>query len=385
MPTIPLTGDPARVLAAMHAEASRITGLSDFGGAEYLFPLELIIRELVASDLSDAGRVWIYGDFVNALVSRLVREQSWKTYPHFRSRRIERPVVICGVPRTGTTALHKMLSLDPQFQGLEHWLTRWPKPRPPREQWPDEPGYQRATNRIEELFELIPGLRAVHEINAHELDECIEILRTDFVTNNFPSSYDVPGYYAWFREQDETPSYRRLADTIRLIGLNDDRTWLLKNPGHIAQLGALLAVFPDARVIVTHRDPAKSLGSVASLLSGLWHRVYNHPDVTRLGPRELDYWSRAIASAREVRSRCSDAQFLDVHHRDFHSDPIGCVRRIYDHFELDLTPAVEQAMRDWISANPADKHGAHHYRIEDYGITAAQVKAAMGDPEARRD
>lgn len=378
MRNTPLSGDPLQVISDLHAEASRLTGLSDFGAEEYRQPLERIIRELVVSDLSDIGRAWIHGDFVNALISRLVREQGWKTHPHYRSRRIERPVVICGVPRTGTTALHKVMSLDPQFQGLDHWLTRWPKPRPPHSEWRDEPGYQRAAQRIEDLFELVSGLRAVHEINVEELDECIEILRTDFVTNNFPSSYDVPEYYAWFREQDETPSYHRLADTLRLIGLHDDRTWLLKNPGHIAQLGALLTVFPDARVIITHRDPAKSIGSVASLLSGLWRRVYNHPDVTRLGPRELDYWSRAIASAQDVRSRYPAEQFLDIEHAVFHRDPVGCVHRIYDHFGLNLAPEVEQGMRAWLAANPADKHGVHQYRIDDYGITAEQVYSVMG-------
>lgn len=379
----PMIGTTAQVVDAMHADATRQTGLTDFGDPAYRAPLAMIVDELLASDLSEIGRSWVHDGMVVLLVARLVREENWKKHPEYRTRKIDRPVIICGAPRTGTTALHQVMAVDPQFQGLTHWLAHSPQPRPPRDTWDREPGFQRAAAALERHFELVPSMRANHEVNVDDVDECLEVLRTDFVSNAFPSSYDLPRYNEWFQQQDETPYYRNLLDTIRLIGLNDDRTWLLKNPGHIANLGALLAVFPDARVIITNRDPVKSVGSLASLLSGLWYLVYNKADVTRIGPRELAYWSKARASAREVRRQHPADQIIEVDHRDFHSDPIGTIRKVYDTFGLTLTPETEQAMRDWLAANPAGKHGAHKYDIEDYGVTAEQVRAAMGDGSTR--
>lgn len=377
---MPVT-DPAQLIDELHVEAAGITGLTDFGPTDYREPLLRAVTEIEQAELTETGRAWFRHDVVNALAGRLVREDSWKRHPEYATRRIVAPLVICGVPRTGTTALHKVMSQDPQFQGLNHWLTHWPLPRPPRELWDREPGFHRAAAALEALYELNPALRGQHEVSPDELDECFEVLRLDFVTNTFPSSYHAPEYDAWLRRQDETPYYRRLADTIRLIGLHDDRTWLLKNPAHIGQLGPLFTVFPDARVIVTHRDPVKSIGSVASLLAGVQRMSYRNPDPTEVGRRELGYWAQAEASARVFRAANPDKQFIDIDHADFHRDPITTVRHVYDRFDLELTPPVERAMRTWLAANPADKHGAHRYDIEDYGITAAQVHAAFAAPQ----
>ncbi len=368
-----------RALAdALCAEATRRTGLTDFGPVGFREPLEMLADHLESSLLSAAGREALLEDLVTALIGRLVREDEWKKNPGWRARSIDRPLIICGIPRTGTTALHKLLSVDPQFQGLDQWLTSWPKPRPPRDEWPREQGYRNAVATLEKLFEAVPELRVSHNIVADEVDECLEILRLDFIANRFPSVLIIPEYDAWFQSQDETLLYERLADTIRLIGLHDERTWLLKNPGHFGHLKELFSAFPDARVIITHRDPVKSLGSLGSVLTGPRSMFYDDPRLTQMGPLDLAYWARAKQATDAVRAERPDGQILDVDHRRFHADPMGTVRDIYDHFGITLDDAVARAMEAWLAANPADKHGAHTYRLEDYGITADEIRAQLG-------
>lgn len=361
------------------AEASRRTGLTDFGPDGFRKPLAMLADHLSSPLLTENGRAALRDDLIVALVGRLIREDEWKKNPEWRTRKIDRPLVICGIPRTGTTALHKLLSVDPQFQGLDHWLTSWPKPRPSRAKWPQEQGYQNALAALEKLFEMVPQLRVSHDIVADEVDECLEILRLDFIANRFTSIYIVPEYDAWFQSQDETPLYQRLADTIRLIGLNDDRTWLLKNPGHFGHLDELFTAFPDARVVITHRDPVKSLGSLGSVLAGPRQMFYDDPHLEMIGRRELAYWTQAKKATDATREKRQEGQILDINHLDFHRDPMQTVRNIYEHFGLTLSDEVATAMVKWLAANPADKHGAHSYKLEDYGITADQVRAGLGE------
>lgn len=363
------------IIADVQARAIQRAGHDDFGPDGYLRPLAMILEET-----RDRPGIDFWKEEMEiALVGRLVREAEWKRNPAYATRAIAAPLVICGIPRTGTTALHKLLSMDPQFQGLDHWLTAWPKPRPPRAQWADEPGFRHAVALLEKRFANQPGMKISHDVVADEVDECLEVLRLDFVANRFPSMTSLPDYDRWYQRQDETPYYRRLADTIRLIGLNDDRQWLLKNPGHFGHLDSLLAVFPDARIIVTHRDPVKSLPSLCSVLRHSHQAVDPAADLKAMARRELAYWSDAKRRTERERANIPAGQILDVHHREFHADPIGVARGIYDRFGLTLTPETEAVMRAWLAANPADKHGVHTYDLATYGLTEDAIREAFGE------
>ena len=161
--------------------------------------------------------------------------------------------------------------------------------------------------------------------------------------------------------------------------MNDDRPWLLKNPGHFVGIETLLKVFPDARVIVTHRDPLKALASLNSILSHPRKLIDPEINLHVLGQRDLDYWSKGVEAMRRARAERPADQFHDVAHSDFHSDPIGTIRAIYDHFGLTLDEVTEERMRTWIAANPAGKHGEHCYEPGDYGLDAKHVRAAFKD------
>lgn len=373
--TEPGTIDVDAEMAALHEEATRRSGLTDFGPDDYLPPLRMLVEAMNTVTRDEAGRAYWREEMIGTLIPRAARNMSWQQHPECRNRRIEKPLVICGVPRTGTTALHKVMSIDPQFQGLENWLSIWPMPRPPREQWAEQPGYGIAAKMLADRGATIPGLTSQHEVVVDEVDECMEVLKLGFVNNRYPSLSLIPEYDSWFQARSELPCYREMADTYRLIGLNDDRPWLLKNPGHTVSMDALLEVFPDAQVIVTHRDPYLALGSLCSILSHPRQLTVPGIDLKLTGPRELGYWSKGVEPVAKARAECPAGQFYDVDHANFHADPIGTIRGIYDHFGYTLTDEVAKRMRTWLAANPAGKHGGHAYDPRDYGLDRDEVRA----------
>ncbi len=360
----------------LHATASRMTGLRDFGATDYRRGLAQLLRALDSDcEFSATGRQFAYGTVLGTLTARLYAEEGWKRHPECRSLAIQRPLIITGVPRTGTTALHKLLSMDPQFQGLEHWLSEAPMVRPPRDCWPEIPEYRASVAALESYFELMPQMRTAHDIVADEVDECLEVLRQDFVSNRFASGMPIPSYDRWFREQDERAAYRRYADVLRLIGAAEpEKRWLLKNPGHIAQPDALLEVFPDACIVQTHRDPVKALPSLCSTLL-MSRRMYEGEaaQAELIGPRECEYWGAAVEAAQVVRER-HPRQFFDVDHGSIYAHPLGTVRAIYDHFDLTLAPTAAARMQGWIAENPPGKHGEHRYDVASFGISAEDIR-----------
>lgn len=355
-------------------QAAAACGLSDFGDGyrEGLDALLAAIRDDVVLTAENVPR--LTGPIVALLVSRLHSEQGWKQRPDCLARSVRAPIVVTGIPRTGTTALHKLLSMDPQFQGLEQWLIATPAPRPPRERWAQDPRYCAAASAQEAFLAAVPELRVSHEVKADEVDECLGLLAQSFVSHYPATGMILPSYDRWWWGRDETPSYRRYADNLRLIGADSGQRWLLKNPGTLAHLDALFAVFPDACVIQTHRDPARAIPSVCSVIwpAACFYQA-RRVEPARIGPRELELWAWSAERARAVRQRRGE-RFLDVSHADFRREPLGTVHKIYDRFGLTLSAGAEQRMRDWIAANPEGKHGRHEYTLEQFGLTEAMVR-----------
>ena len=366
----------------LHAAATQMTGgLDDFGPRGYLPGLRQLLAAIDAElQCTDIGRQFAVGTIVGTLAARLHTEHGWKQRPDYRAVEIRKPIVITGVPRTGTTALHKLLSMDPQFQGLERWLTEAPQPRPPRATWASNPSFKATVANLEAFFAAMPEMRKAHDMVADEVDECLEVTRQDFVSNRFGSSMHVPSYDRWWQRQSELPSYRRYVDVLRLVGANDPgKRWLLKNPGHVAEIDCLFQVLPDACVIQTHRDPVKAIPSLCSTLA-MARRMFEG-DATRpgiIGPREIEYWAQAMSKTARARALRPD-QFHDVDHRDFHRNPMKVVRGIYDRFDLTLSDTVASRMERWIADSPTSRHGEHRYDVADYGITAEQIRERFAD------
>lgn len=365
---------------ALHETAIEMSGCSDFGDTRYLAGLRVLLRALDEEcPMTPEGREFAFFEIVLALNARLATQRGWTEHPELLKTEIRAPLVITGLPRSCTTVLHRLLAVDPQFQGLESWLANAPMPRPPREWWAGLKGFRRTDDRLQRWFETVPQFRMVHDMAVDDMEECIELLRQDFVSNRFGCNFPVPSYDRWWMAQDDRPSFTRYADVLRLIGGREpERRWLLKNPGHIYAIDHLLAVFPDAMIVYTHRDPLQSMPSVASLIHMAHQMAVGEGASKNTGPREVEVWSRGTQPMLAARARRPD-QFHDVTHADYVRDPLAVVRGIYDRFGLVLTPAVERAMQGWIDAHPPGRHGEHRYTLEEYGLTEAGVRARFRD------
>ena len=358
--------------ASLLERARTSAGLDDFGDPEFVEGLRRWLRSLDDdADLSAAGRRMALGMTLTALIGRLESEASLAAHPDVRGARLERPIVILGLPRTGTTVLHRMLCCDPRNQGLELWLGHSPQPRPPRETWPSLPGYRRCVTLQEAAARLTPALARIHAMAADAPDECWNLLRQSFRTVTFECSARVTGYARWWADCDMGPAYARWADNLRLVGCNDrHRRWVVKDPSHLFAPEALLDAVPEALFVMTHRDPARSLPSVCSLTATARSENDRVFDAEAHGRAQSALWLRGLERTLALRARQPE-RFVDLHFDAFRRDPLAAVRSLYERIGVPHDPAAEAAMRGYLDANPSEPH---RYAPEDYGDTAAEIR-----------
>jgi hypothetical protein len=286
-------------------------------------------------------------------------------------------VFVTGLPRTGTTALHRLLTADPAHQGLEVWLAEVLQPRPPREQWADNPVFQHIQAGYERHHTEHPEFMSVHYIAADQVEECWQLLRQSMRSISWECLAHLPWYSAWLRAQDWTQAYRRHRRNLQLIGLPDaGRRWVLKNPSHLFALDALLAVYPDALVIQTHREPTTAIASVCSLAaqaSAGWSPTFTGEVI---GRDQLKLWASGLELFTAERARHDPGRFCDVRYDALVADPLGTLERVYGHFGLPFTGAAADAMRVMVSQKGASS--AHQYTLADFGLTAEDVNERFG-------
>ncbi|WP_161830714.1 sulfotransferase family protein [Steroidobacter agaridevorans] len=366
----------------LHEAAIRKTTLDDFGDPSYRRGLEALLHSYDA-DLRPSEFGWqrLYEGIIGILSSRLHTEQSLAEHPEIISVPIRRPLIITALPRTGTTALHRLLAVDPQFQTLERWLIDWPMVRPPRKNWKDYPAYRDCENWIEAMHAGIPESRKQHELLPDQAEECYGLLMQSFTCRTF--ALLCPSYADWYATQSASKSYIRYSNILRLIGsAEQNKPWLLKCPIHMTDIDTLLEVFPDACVIQTHRDPARAIPSLCSLQYTA-RQYLGHPATPdSIGAWQCTFWRFAVDQVQRARQRFP-RQFFDVDHRRFVTDPLAVVQSIYEYFGLTLTPHTEQQMRTWIEASPTSRHGRHEYPLDSWGVTQGQICELFADYRAQ--
>jgi hypothetical protein len=372
-----------------HELVSRELGADDFGPDDYVPGLKVLLQSMDYDPrFSSTGRRMAWGMVVGVLKGRAQAVLSMKRNPGFDARRIASPVVITGIPRTGTTALHRLLAVDARFQGLQTWLLDSPMPRPPIETWKDYPQFQKTVATLEAQYAATPEKRAAHYRAAEEVHECCMLLRQSFVSNLWNCAWSAATYDAWWQCQSEAAAYGHFYRCVQLIGCHEPhRRWLLKNPGHIDNLDLLFAIYPDARVIQTHRDPAKAVPSLVSLLmqlNALTEEGRREQRAQTMLTREIAKWSNAVRKAECVR-RQHPGQVLDVVHADFHRDPMAVLDRIYAFIDMDISEDLRAAFAQRIREKPELSHGPHRYRISDYGMSEAEARAPFADYIRRYD
>ena len=367
-------GFAAREPALLDA-ARRATGLDEFGAGSWLEHFRVLLRAYdEESRLTDAGRQMVEGEIGGALAARLACEAAWRRDPSVLRHEIRRPLFILGLPRSGTTALHWLLAQDPANQVLEYWLAAAPRPRPPRASWETEPAFQSAVEVLKWIYQTDPGLKAIHWMEADGPEECRHLFVQSFLDHTFDSNATIPGYTKYFEAQDMRPAYQRHRDVLKLVGsTSPERRWVLKYPAHMRELDVLLGVYPDACIVQTHRDPARVLPSICSLVTG-WRSLYEGTaDAHAIGRWQLEMYASMMEQAMEVRARAKPAQFCDFPFRELVTEPLGAIARLYDHFGFELTGEAERRMRAWQDDNPQGKHGGHHYTLEEFGLREGEI------------
>ena len=346
------------------------------GDPGYLEGLRALLTSLdEEASLTPIGAFAIRAQIVEALRSRILLERGWREHPAAARATVERPLIITGLARTGTSALHQLLAADPALQGLELWLAGAPKPRPPREQWSTDADFVACDERMRALHERSPNMQAIHRSAADQVDECWYLLAQDFAHSGWEALANVPSFAAWWAASDMRGPYRRHRRNLQLIGHREpERRWLLKDSTHLFDLDALLSVYPDAMVVHTHRDPVPVIASTCSLCWSARSALDAAPDAEAFGRSTLALWERAITRTLAVRAARDPSQFYDLHFDDFQRDPIAAVASIYDHFGLRLSAEAEAAMRRQRSENPRGKYGEHRYTLGDWQLSADEIR-----------
>lgn len=364
--------------------ARRQAGLDDFGpDSSFLEPLRTLLFCLdKEADLSFLGRIGARRFILQQLQNRLLIEGVIRRHPEILAEKIERPIIIAGLPRTGTTHLHSLLSQDQNLQYLAYYELLEPV-LSAREQTSgngQDPRIARCRQSLETLDWMMPYFQRMHELSVEGCHEEINIFTIHFSSMLFENMYRCPTYRDWYRQADHRPAYdflKRVLQMFQWQRRSQGQRWVLKSPQHLETLDALIDTFPDARIVQTHRDPVRITAS--TLVMDTYGK--------RMATREVDlringrYWSRRVEDllygAMEGRRKLPQEQVTDVIFPEFIKDQIGTVERLYRFFELPFTEQARQAMAAFIAANPKGRHGTVDYVLEDFGIDPQERRAAL--------
>lgn len=358
------------------AAAVRTTGLSDLGGDEHEEGLRVLLEDYAgAAGLTPVGNHRMRGTVKGLLVAKLLAQQGFADHPDHEDVAIERPVFVTGLPRSGTTLLQRLLTAAPAAQGLEQWLADLPQPRPPRETWEDHPIFAAMQGGYRAFHEANPELAGIHYSDAASHEECWRLLQHAGTSAAFETQAYTPAYTAWLQSADWAPAYRRHRRLLQLIGLRDaEKRWVLKNPSHLYSLDALLAEYPDALVVVTHRDPVTCVASMCSLAEASTRGTSTVFVDDTIGRTQLDLLAREQERYRAARAGHPDS-FLDVSYEDLVAEPVAVARTVHAAAGMAWDDAVETSVREELAASRSGHRAPRHsYTLADYGLTEAQVR-----------
>jgi len=349
------------------------TGLDDFGDDSFREALQVLLQAFeTEAELSFVGRICVHGDTVRLLSNRLRLLADRRRHPAIGAEVIRRPLFITGLPRSGTTFLHALLAQDPAHRAPQVWEVMHPSPPPEQASYATDARIPATARELKWLDLLMPDFETVHLIDARLPQECIAITSHDFRSYTFESMYTVPSYRAWHDRQDKRPVYEFHRHFLQHLQWRcPGQRWVLKAPSHLLALEALLQVYPDAGIILTHRDPLKVLASCASFTEVLRRGFSDRLDKAALAQEVLERWVGGAELAVKYRQDQGilHQQLFDVHYLELLRDPMSMVRRIYEFFDLELTGAAETAMKRFLLANPKNKGGVHRYSLEEFGLT----------------
>ncbi len=358
----------------------RTAGLDDFGRGPFRQPLELLVESLNAeANLNEIGRYIATERMLTHTVNRLNYVRDRERFPEISNERIVKPVFIVGLPRTGTTILHDILGQDPSNRVPMTWEAMFPSPPPEAATFETDPRIAMCEATFPGVELQIPAFKAMHPMGAQLSQECVTLMGEAMCTPLFHNQFRVPAYQDWVDDSaDWSHVYEMHERQLQHLQWRNPRErWVLKTGAHLWGLGHLLARYPDARVIFTHRDPVKSMTSYASLTALVRSMGSDTVDPVEIANDWTARLQKVLTRAIEIRAADSfpQAQFYDMFFEDFIVDQFGEVSKIYDALSLPMSDLAAERMQAFIADNPPGKHGIHRYEPHEFGVDPARVRS----------
>jgi len=363
------------------AAARQLTGLKNLGDDRILDALNRLVDALNSeARLNARGEKSVEGNLTATLANRLRVEDYLARHPQLLERPIEKPLFVFGLPRTGTTLVINLLNQDPARRSFLRWeaFDSVPPPRPG--ELHAGPRFEKAQAQIDMSLKYAPHISAIHHEDGDSPTECQFAMSPSFCAQVYDSQYHIPSYHRWFLDEaDYLPAFRYHKRLLQLLQAEAPGRWTLKNPWHPLFLDALTTVYPDAQLVMTHRDPVEVVGSACSLLKAVRPMFTDNVDPIAIGVTLLETFDRMIERTVAYKQKHGWDAIHDLQYADVMRDPIGEIRKVYARFAEPLAAAAEAAMQTYMAKNPQGKHGRHSYALEDYGLTREQIRARYRD------
>lgn len=375
---LPLTSE------SLHATATAQTGLDHFGDEDYRERLDVLLGALADVPLTGTGQVMLHTQLTQHLKNRLLLEDLLRRHPEIRDIELAPPVIIAGLPRTGTTHLHNLLAASGLFRTLPYWESLEPFPVPSEAGIEPDPRRARCDMAIEFIDQAMPLFRAMHEMTTDHVHEEIQLLANDFSSMLFETLVDVPAWRDYYLAHDQEPHYRHLRVQLQALQfLDGGRRWLLKSPQHLEQLPTLAAVFPGATVVITHRDPAAVTVSMVTMLA-YSHRMNTAPvDAAGIGREWSDRLETMLSTLLKDRDHVPELATMDVRFNDFMADELGTAAQAIRLAGDEVTDTARDNMAGYLETHAKGRHGTIDYRAEDVGLDLDELRTRFDDYTTR--
>ncbi len=358
---------------ALVQAAVKETGLTDFGDSYYR---ESLLRLLESADndaaLHLSGQVALREVIVGSLINRLLLTEAFKQTPETFRKPLKSPIIVLGLPRSGTTFLHRLLAMDPAHRAVPWWELARPLPGAKSDKLSDR-RRQVFQKKLHRRQKLAPDFDRKHYTRVDTPEECIWLLANTFLSPLFWAFAPVYGYLDWYKNQDRLQAYYEYRLLLQVLQEADPtRRLALKSSTHTGAVETLLQTVPGALLIQTHRNPVETSASLVSLFYSLHSRMTERLDVPRMTEAILSFHEHQITRNLAARDAHPGALF-DVYYDRLVADPIGTVRDIYDHYDLAWSEEFAERLNYYLQLNPNGKHGAHRYAPETFGQTGEAI------------
>lgn len=372
-------------------DAIAVDGLSDFGRENYRQPMKKMLWSFEhEAKLNEVGEAVIRQRVVDILVSRARVQEYVRRYPEILDEEIVEPLIIVGLPRTGTTMLHRTISADDRMYAPLWYETRFPSPAL---DWDftstNDQRIADATAEMQMMLDANPDLMSIHPMDPMGPDEEIMLLEQSFFSYQQEAMANIPSFGDWLEQQDHTPGYEYLKLLLQFLQWQKKHSgqlgerWALKAPHHLHFMDIVFKVFPDARVVQSHRDPLDTIPSLTSMIHALWLVYSDDVDATEVGRQWSRKFARGLTHTMDVREQVGENRFLDLWFKDTVSQPLQEIQKVYDFLGMEFTDKAKQEMEVWQDFNRRELRPSHEYSLEQFGFTESGLKTQFASYRAR--